>query len=202
MMIEPQRHEHRQAHGRAQRRENGDDPRAAVRPREAAGDEAKAQHQREEGQQRRDRAGPAVGRPLLHEQAEQQHQPGDRQVYEARPVDVRPARRIEPVLAQVEPALPGQPVLHLQIAHIVVGIAKREPVYRLRLDREIIDRDAEPGEEGQPFPVVVRPEQRADGDGPDDGHDPAMGAFPHGPHRLERSAQSATALWRGGWPCS
>src|SRR3546814_3990659 len=57
---------------------------------------------------------------------EQQDQPGQRQVDEPRPVDVRSFRRQHAVLAQIEPALAPQPVPHLLKAQVVVGVGRSE----------------------------------------------------------------------------
>src|SRR3546814_11337276 len=68
-------------------------------------------------------------------------------------MDVGAIRRVEPILAEVEPALAVQERADLHQAEVIVGVAQREPADQVPPDRDEHRRRPEP-EERHPQPPV------------------------------------------------
>ena len=112
--------------------------------------------QHQQRQQRRHRDGEHFGMRAIGELTPEQDQPGERQIDQARPVDVRPGWEIEFVLAKIVPALPAvEPRTNLTHAHIVVGIAEHETgdVGPFGIDQP--GREQQPGKHRQAAPASV-----------------------------------------------
>ena len=172
MMIDAQRHPHEQAGLRAQQDREGD--RIGARVNQPADREDQRPQPRAERQHRRHRARDPIGGEGAENRLEDQQQRGDRQVDDPRPVDVEPVRRRQLVLPKIEPALAVQPRPDLREAHIVVGVAEREPVYLAPFILEEIGAGTEEHQPEERAPAPLDP-----------GHHPLfeyqIGAVPHRP---------------------
>mgnify|MGYP003296022843 CR=1 FL=1 len=125
---------------------------------QAAGDEGQPEQHRQKGQQRRDRAGPALGIGSANQRAQRQDHPGDGQIDQPRPVDVGAAmRRVEAMLDEVEPALPVEQGADLRDAHIVVGVAQREAAHLPPAGEQRVSRVTKPEQDDDQLPVAHRP---------------------------------------------
>ena len=154
MMIDPVGHEHRQRDGRTH---HEDDRQRPGQRRDQPPDRGT---QRDQHHAKRKERSDATGKPFrfrhAHERPQQQDQRRDGKIDDPRPVDVEARRRIEPIVAQIIPALPVEQGTHLHQAHIVVGIAQRQPVDRRPALPDVEDRDHHPCDGGQLDPVPVQ----------------------------------------------
>ena len=70
-------------------------------------------------------------------------------------MDVRAERRVEPILAKVEPALAIEQGADLHHPHVVVGIAQPEPADVEPFLEDEPGAKAEPGEQDEQLPVPL-----------------------------------------------
>ena len=123
------------------------------------------QRQREQqqqiGQQRGDRDRPALRPGPAEERPQAEDQAGDRQIDQPRPVDVRAERRVQPILAKVEPVLPVEQRADLHDPHVVVGIAEAEPADLGPFAEHVPGAEAEPDEQHDQLPPPLEQLERA-----------------------------------------
>ena len=154
MMIDPRRDI---LPGRRSREEQADHDQ---RPRRGVDQSPDSQRQRDDqyqqGQQRRDRNRKHFGMRAIGEMPPDQDQPGNRQVDQSRPVDVRPGREVELILAKIVPALPAvEPRANLAHAHVIVGVAKHETGDVVPLGEDQPRREQRPAQHSEAAPMPV-----------------------------------------------
>jgi hypothetical protein len=155
MMIDPERPPHVERVLRAEDQDQEGEQQDEIIV--AADQTADGEHERvepgPERQQRGDGGSPLLGHRAAEEGLQREDQARDRQIDEARPVDVGARGGIEFILAQVEPALPVQQRADLGHAEIVVCVAEREPVDRAPAPPQHVGDRADP-EEPEPAPPM------------------------------------------------
>ena len=122
MMVDPERLE---LIGE-QRHHPCDQPRppAGLTPEQADRDRCDERHRDQQGQQRHRYQGHAFGSALPDQRGQGADDQRQRNVDQPRPVHRHLAQGIDPVLVEIEPALPGQQVTYLHEAQDVVGIGE------------------------------------------------------------------------------
>ena len=109
---------------------------------------ATPQHGRQQPQQRPDGAHQPLGQRVAQKYLEQEEQSGEAGIDQPRPMGFIADRRLDPGLAQIEPALAGEEIAYLDEPHRVVGV---EQGFRRAgpIDRDQLEADGEPGEQQQ-----------------------------------------------------
>ena len=152
-MVDAHRHEHQ--HGGRCHQQQHQRQRPGQRAHQPPHRHREPQHRHRQRQERGDAARQPFGPHRAHQWLECQDQRCDRQIDNPGPMHVKPDRRIEPILAQIKPALPSEQRAHLHQPHVIVGIAQREPAHRVPAINQKPKRDCHPQDQRKALPMAV-----------------------------------------------